>query len=54
LFGLPLGSRPRLTVANLQREVPAEKRQNAIFIFNREQALAKLTWWLADSNVTGR
>jgi hypothetical protein len=30
-----------------------KKRLNAIFIFNRKQALAKLTWWLADSNVTG-
>jgi hypothetical protein len=32
--------------------MPAEKAIEMQFLsFNREQALAKLTWWLRDSNV---
>jgi hypothetical protein len=52
IFGLPLGSRHPPTLAIGREKCLRKKAVELRFLsFNRRQALAKLTWWLIDSNV---
>jgi hypothetical protein len=54
IVGLPLGSRHPPTLAIGREKCLRKKAIEMQFLsFNREQALAKLTWWLIDSNVIG-
>jgi hypothetical protein len=54
IVGLPLGSRHPPTLAIGRKKCLRKKAVEMPFLsFNRKQALAKLTWWLTDSNVIG-